>query len=98
MASGTGRVSIADVRHDWFVVDAADQVLGRLATRVARILSGKHRRNYVPYLDMENGIPIKVFNMKVQGNIQRVVLGEDIGSLVSADAATAAGTLGRVEA
>ncbi len=52
MASGTGRVSAADVRRDWFVVDAADQVLGRLATRVARILSGKHRRNYVPYLDM----------------------------------------------
>jgi len=46
-------------------------------------------------LCMENGIPIKVFNMKVQGNIQRVVLGEDIGSLVSADAAS---TLGRVEA
>ena len=52
MASGTGRVSAAEVRHDWFVVDAADQVLGRLATRVARVLSGKHRRNYVPYLDM----------------------------------------------
>jgi large subunit ribosomal protein L13 len=52
MASGTGRVSAADVRREWFVVDAADQVLGRLATRVARILAGKHRRNYVPYLDM----------------------------------------------
>ena len=35
-------------------------------------------------LCMENGIPIKVFNMKVQGNIQRVILGDDIGSLVSA--------------
>jgi len=58
MASGTGRVSIADVRHDWFVVDAADQVLGRLATRVARILSGKHRRNYVPYLDMGDFVVI----------------------------------------
>jgi len=52
MASGTARVSAADVRREWFVVDAADQVLGRLATRVARILAGKHRRNYVPYLDM----------------------------------------------
>ena len=52
MASGTGRVSAADVRHDWFVVDASGLVLGRLATRVARILSGKHRANYVPYLDM----------------------------------------------
>jgi len=46
------------VRHDWFVVDAADQVLGRLATRVARILSGKHRRNYVPYLDMGDFVVI----------------------------------------
>jgi large subunit ribosomal protein L13 len=52
MASGTGRVSAEDVRREWFVVDAADQVLGRLATRVARVLSGKHRRNFVPYLDM----------------------------------------------
>ena len=32
----------------------------------------------------QNGIPIKVFSLKVSGNIQRVVLGEDIGSLVSA--------------
>jgi len=35
-------------------------------------------------LCMENGIPIKVFNMKVKGNIQRVILGENIGSLVTA--------------
>jgi uridylate kinase len=35
-------------------------------------------------LCMDNGIPIKVFNLRVKGNIQRVVLGEDIGSLVSA--------------
>ncbi len=34
-------------------------------------------------LCMDNGIPIKVFNLKVKGNIQRVVVGEDIGSLVS---------------
>ena len=52
MASGTARVSAADVRREWFVVDASGLVLGRLATRVARILSGKHRANYVPYLDM----------------------------------------------
>ena len=37
-------------------------------------------------LCMENGIPIKVFNLQVQGNIQRVVAGEDVGSLVSAEA------------
>ena len=51
MASGTGAASAADIRHDWFVVDASGLVLGRLATRIARILSGKHRASYVPYLD-----------------------------------------------
>jgi uridylate kinase len=37
-------------------------------------------------LCMENGIPIKVFNLRVKGNIERVVRGEDIGSLVTAEA------------
>jgi uridylate kinase len=36
-------------------------------------------------LCMDNGIPIKVFNLRVRGNILRVVTGEDIGSLVSAE-------------
>jgi len=44
-------VSEKDVRHAWYVVDATDQVLGRLATRVAKVLSGKHRATWVPYLD-----------------------------------------------
>jgi large subunit ribosomal protein L13 len=44
-------VRAADIRHDWFVVDAADQVLGRLASDVARVLSGKHRSNWVGHLD-----------------------------------------------
>jgi uridylate kinase len=35
-------------------------------------------------LCMDNGVPIKVFNMRKEGNILRVVMGEDIGSLVSA--------------
>jgi uridylate kinase len=35
-------------------------------------------------LCMDNGVPIKVFNLRVRGNILRVVTGEDIGSLVSA--------------
>lgn len=51
MSSGTPMVSEKDVRHAWYVVDATDQVLGRLATRVARVLSGKHRPSWVPYLD-----------------------------------------------
>jgi large subunit ribosomal protein L13 len=44
-------VRAADIRHDWYVVDASDQVLGRLASAVARVLSGKHRPNWVAHLD-----------------------------------------------
>ena len=35
----------------WYVVDAADQVLGRVATEVARVLQGKHTPNYAPHQD-----------------------------------------------
>lgn len=51
MSSGTSAASGATIRHEWWVVDATNKVLGRLATRVARVLSGKHRPTYVPYLD-----------------------------------------------
>jgi large subunit ribosomal protein L13 len=40
-----------DVNPQWYVIDAADQVLGRLATRVAMILRGKHRATYTPHVD-----------------------------------------------
>jgi large subunit ribosomal protein L13 len=41
----------AEVEHRWFVVDATDQVLGRLATRVATVLRGKHRAIFTPHVD-----------------------------------------------
>jgi large subunit ribosomal protein L13 len=34
----------------WFIIDASDQVLGRLATKVATLLSGKHKAGYAPFL------------------------------------------------
>src|SRR5262245_64988034 len=34
----------------WYVIDAADQVLGRVATKAATILTGKHRPQYAPFL------------------------------------------------
>jgi large subunit ribosomal protein L13 len=51
MSSGTPMIRAGEITHDWVVVDAAGQVLGRLASRVARVLIGKHRSHYVPYLD-----------------------------------------------
>jgi large subunit ribosomal protein L13 len=41
-----------EVVQRWYVVDAADQVLGRLATRVAVVLRGKHRAEYTPHVDL----------------------------------------------
>jgi large subunit ribosomal protein L13 len=40
-----------DVQHAWYVVDAEGQVLGRLATRIATLLSGKHKPSYTPHVD-----------------------------------------------
>jgi len=37
--------------REWFVIDAKDQVLGKLATRAAAILTGKHKPSYTPFLD-----------------------------------------------
>ena len=41
----------AEIEKKWFVVDAEGQTLGRLATEVARILRGKHKPTYTPFLD-----------------------------------------------
>lgn len=40
-----------DVRRRWYVVDATDQVLGRLASRIATVLRGKQKPEYTPHVD-----------------------------------------------
>lgn len=76
MASGT-KVSVADVRHEWFVVDASGEVLGRLATKVAMVLSGKHRASYIPYLDtgdfvvVTNAEKVKLTGVKSDSKVYR---------------------------
>src|SRR2546428_9722599 len=40
-----------DVTHHWYVVDAAGQPLGRLASRVAQVLRGKHKPTFTPHLN-----------------------------------------------
>ena len=41
----------AEVRRDWYVVDAEGKTLGRLATEIARRLRGKHKAEYTPHVD-----------------------------------------------
>ena len=46
------------VRGDWFVVDASDKTLGRLATQIAHRLKGKHKAIYSPHVDMGDHIVV----------------------------------------
>ena len=57
------------VQRDWFVVDAAGQTLGRLATEIARRLRGKHKPEYTPHVDTGDYIVvINAEKIHVTGN------------------------------
>jgi large subunit ribosomal protein L13 len=42
----------ADIKREWWVVDAQGQTLGRLATKIAEVLRGKHKPTFAPHMDM----------------------------------------------
>ena len=44
-------VKASEIEHKWYVVDAEDQTLGRISTEIAKILMGKHKPTYTPFLD-----------------------------------------------
>jgi large subunit ribosomal protein L13 len=48
----------ATVRGDWFLVDASDKTLGRLASQIAHRLKGKHKADYTPHVDMGDHIVV----------------------------------------
>jgi large subunit ribosomal protein L13 len=57
-----------DITKRWFVVDAEDMVLGRLASEVAKILRGKHKPIFTPHMDTGDGvIIINAAKVKVTG-------------------------------
>ncbi|MCO4786452.1 50S ribosomal protein L13 [Marinomonas gallaica] len=59
----------AEVRRDWFVVDAEGKTLGRLATEIARRLRGKHKAEYTPHVDTGDYIVvINAEKVRVTGN------------------------------
>lgn len=61
-------VTPADIKKKWVIVDAADQTLGRLATEIARVLRGKHKPSFTPYLDTgDNVIVINTSKVKLTG-------------------------------
>ncbi len=59
----------ATVNKEWVVIDATDQVLGRLASRIALILRGKNKVNYTPHVDCgDNVIVINATKVRLTGN------------------------------
>jgi len=65
----------SDIERDWYVTDAQDKVLGRLATEVAAILRGKHKPQFTPHIDtgdfviVVNAEKIKVTGKKLEQKI-----------------------------
>lgn len=58
----------AEIAKEWLIVDATDVPLGRLATRVAALLRGKHKPTYTPHLDMgDNVIVVNAGRVKLTG-------------------------------
>ena len=58
----------AEVRADWYVVDAEGKTLGRLATALAHRLKGKHKTDYSPHVDLgDNLIVLNAEKIKVTG-------------------------------
>ena len=59
----------AEVRRDWFVVDATGKTLGRLSTEIAHRLRGKHKPEYTPHVDTGDYIVvINAEKVRVTGN------------------------------
>lgn len=60
---------VKNIKKQWVLIDAKDQVLGRLATRIVLILRGKHRPTFTPFLDTGDGvIVINVEKIALTGN------------------------------
>lgn len=58
-----------DVKRDWFLIDAEDKTLGRLATEVAHRLRGKHKAIYTPHVDTGDYVVIiNAEKVRVTGN------------------------------
>jgi len=58
-----------EVRRDWFVVDATDKTLGRLATELAARLRGKHKPEFTPHVDTgDHIVVVNAARIRVTGN------------------------------
>lgn len=65
----TYALKASEIERQWWLVDASDQTLGRLATRIATLLEGKHKAIYSPHLDSgDHVVVVNAAKVKVTGN------------------------------
>ncbi len=65
----TVSANAATVTKEWVVVDATDQPLGRLGSKVAKLLRGKYKPNFTPHVDCgDNVVVINASKVKITGN------------------------------
>lgn len=65
----TQSLKAGDIKKEWVVIDATDQVLGRLCAKVATILRGKNKPSYTPHMDCgDNVIIINAEKVKLTGS------------------------------
>jgi large subunit ribosomal protein L13 len=65
----TYSVKASDIKREWHIIDASDEVLGKVATRAARLLSGKHKPMYAPNMDVGDFVVvINASKIKYTGN------------------------------
>ena len=65
----THTVKAADIQERWYVVDATDRPLGRLASEIANVLRGKHHPEYSPHLSLgDHVVVINADKVHVSGN------------------------------
>ncbi len=56
----TTSLKLSDIKRDWYVVDCSGQIIGRIASKVVRIITGKNKPNYAPNLN--NGDKVILIN------------------------------------
>ena len=65
----TYSIKADEIHKDWFVADAENKALGRLASKVAQTLKGKHKPTYTPHMDMGDFVVVvNAEKIRVSGN------------------------------
>ena len=58
-----------DVQRNWYIIDAEGEIVGRLCTKIAHVLRGKHKPSYTPHVDTgDNIIVINAHKVRFTGN------------------------------